>query len=94
MKSLGEVTLDKFVPRLTEEARNIKFERWKMAVSRSLGWIMSAADKASTDPKVSDSTHRLYASIPGAVFAFSTFAILKLATVLSELNSDAGACVI
>ncbi len=32
-------TTDKFLPRLTEDERDVRFERWQEAVKRSLNWV-------------------------------------------------------
>ena len=106
LKTFGdEVTTDKFLPRLTEEERDLRFERWKLAVKKSLGWLREedleeeeedceevereerqTRDSSSNQqqrvkahkPRVSRATKRLYASIPGTVFAFSSFVIWAL----------------
>ena len=66
------LTLDRFLPRLTPNERDVKFERWKEAVDRSMNW--------GVKPKpVTSDEQRLRASIPAAVFAFTSFIIWKIA---------------
>ena len=60
------------------QAQNLRFhitfrlERWKLAVSKSLGWatVTAAAPVAQPSAVVSDSTRRLFASVPPAIFVF------------------------
>ena len=97
LKALGDdVTSDKFLPRLTEEERDLRFERWKLAVKKSLGWLGDDALQDEDDEDedgsfnvrratVTRATKRLYASIPGTVFAFTSF----LMWMLSERMASA-----
>ena len=84
-----EATTDRFLPRLTEEERNAKFERWNMAVERSLGWIKDGESGTSGNKDnpsrevVSDATTRLYASVPAALFIVSAIIMFKVAAAES-----------
>ena len=76
-------SLDKFLPGSSPEEREMRFERWKDAVYRSLGWMKSKDENA----RKSSSTNQIYASLPAAIFFCSTFLLLKLAACLKSRNS-------
>lgn len=68
---------DTFLPTSTEDERDARYSKWKMAVQRSLGW---AVTKRKT---MTEERYRLLASIPGGLFLIGSFALL----LLSELSS-------
>lgn len=70
---------EKFVPSITEDERDIRYTKWKMAVERSLGW---AVPKKST--KMTDERYRLLASIPFSLYFISTFGLIVLAAELAK----------
>ena len=74
--------LDKFLPRASLEERNKKFHRWKSAVSRSLNWA-GASDEKRNSTLLPDN---IAASVPCAVFVFTTFLLCKLADYFVDLN--------
>ena len=74
-------SLDKFLPRLSEDERNMNFIRWKDAVHRSFGWSKSKNTIRSMTP-----SDRIYASVPGAVFVCSSFLLCKIAASLAKQN--------
>ncbi len=75
-ENVGESSKDTFMPRLTEDEREIRFERWKDAVQRSLDWA-SSKDNAKT---ASTSSSRLLRSVAPAIYFFTSFLIFKLAS--------------
>ena len=72
-------SLDKFLPGSSAEERDMRFNRWKDAVSRSLGWVKSKETVRKTS-----STNQIYASLPAAIFVCSTFLLLKIAACLDS----------
>jgi glycerol kinase len=64
---------DTFLPTTTDDERNARYTKWRMAVERSLGWAVSKKSEAMTDEK-----YRLLASIPASLFVLSTFVLLTL----------------
>lgn len=64
---------DTFLPTTTDEERNQRYAKWKMAVERSLGWAVTKKSVIMTDER-----YRLLASIPCGVFLLSTFILLTL----------------
>ncbi|XP_046400391.1 glycerol kinase-like [Ischnura elegans] len=70
-----------FVPAISTDERDVRYNKWKMAVERSLGW---AAPKKS--PKMTDERYRLLASIPFSLYFISTFGLIVLAAELAKHN--------
>lgn len=70
-------SLDKFLPRSTVAERNQKFNRWKEAILRTLGW-------ANVDEcrRIKSHSDYVYGSVPGAVFICSSFLLCKIAAFL------------
>jgi hypothetical protein len=58
---------------LANEARDVKFERWKEAVERSLNWT---SGERRTESRA---TGRINASIAPAIFLFTSLIVCKLA---------------
>ncbi|XP_067007034.1 glycerol kinase 3 [Anabrus simplex] len=72
-----EVPSDMFYPSITEDERDIRYHRWKMAIKRSLNW-QPEPDKEDVD------VHTLIlATMPASLFLVATFGILLLAKKLS-----------
>ncbi|XP_065347191.1 glycerol kinase-like isoform X2 [Cloeon dipterum] len=69
---------DHFHPSVSEDERDIRYAKWKMAIKRSLGWH-------EEQPKsMPDERYRLLSSVPGALFVFSSFISLVVAKYLSK----------
>ncbi|XP_063241536.1 glycerol kinase 3-like [Bacillus rossius redtenbacheri] len=67
---------DTFYPAITEDERDIRYSRWKMAIKRSFGWV--------PDPSTEETTERnkdlsILSSVPVTVFMISAFAVLLVA---------------
>ncbi|KAK9883116.1 hypothetical protein WA026_001316 [Henosepilachna vigintioctopunctata] len=67
---------DTFLPTSTENERDARYTKWKMAVQRSLGWAVNKS-KVMTEER-----YRMLASMPGGLFLLSSFVLL----VLSQLS--------
>lgn len=65
------ITHETFLPTTTEEERNARYTKWKMAVQRSLGWAVTKKSDAMTDERYS-----MLASIPAGLFLLSSFVML------------------
>lgn len=76
------VPSDTFLPTSTEEERNERYKKWKMAVQRSLGWV---TPKTSLD--LTEERYKLLSSIPASLFVISSFSMLALAEALKESAS-------
>jgi glycerol kinase len=72
-------SLDKFLPRLSEEDRDLRFSRWKDAVGRSEGWV-----KSQDQIKATTKANRIYASVPAAIFVFSSFILWRVAACFAN----------
>ncbi|KAH1010801.1 hypothetical protein HUJ05_005044 [Dendroctonus ponderosae] len=70
---------DTFLPTSTEDERDTRYAKWKMAVQRSLGWVSPKKSAVMTEER-----YQLLASIPGSVFAISSFGLLVLAQYLNK----------
>lgn len=62
---------DVFTPSITQENRKARYTKWKMALTRSLGWA-----KPSKSPSMTDKRYHLLASIPPSLFLISSFAMM------------------
>ncbi|KAL1517929.1 hypothetical protein ABEB36_001627 [Hypothenemus hampei] len=70
------VPSDTFLPTSTEDERDTRYTKWKMAVQRSLGWVSPKKSAIMTEER-----YHLLASIPGSVYVIISFGLL----VLSEM---------
>jgi len=55
-----KLTMDTFLPRLTRDQRDVKYERWQKAVDRSLNWPSTNAAAAIADEQAVRSNHHLH----------------------------------
>lgn len=69
-------THETFLPTSTEEERDARYTKWKMAVQRSLGWAVTKKSEAMTDER-----YALLASIPASLFLLSSFMMLVFSQV-------------
>ncbi|KAK9702408.1 FGGY family of carbohydrate kinase [Popillia japonica] len=76
------VASDTFLPTTTDDERNARYTKWKMAVQRSLGW---ATTKKS--PDMTDERYRLLSSIPASLYLISSFGLLVLSKVLVQTEA-------
>nr|CAD7588887.1 unnamed protein product [Timema genevievae] len=70
---------DVFLPTTTDEERDSRYTKWKMAVERSLGWATTKKSVAMTDER-----YRLLASIPASWFLITSFTMLVLSVELGR----------
>ncbi|RZF46022.1 hypothetical protein LSTR_LSTR004735 [Laodelphax striatellus] len=69
LANLGQM----FLPVSTAEERDMRYQKWKMAVQRSVGWATTKKSVAMTDER-----YRLLASIPGSLYILSSFLLLVI----------------
>lgn len=67
------VPSDTFLPTSTEDERDTRYTKWKMAVQRSLGWVSHKRSMVMTEEKF-----QMLASIPGSLYAMFSFGLLVL----------------
>ncbi|GLH10892.1 Putative ribulose kinase [Gryllus bimaculatus] len=79
LKGHQGVPKDYFYPTITEDERDIRYSRWKMAIKRSLNWQPEII--AEKDDSYYYKT--LLSSIPGCWFVFSGFVLLVIAKRLT-----------
>ncbi|XP_022125975.2 glycerol kinase isoform X2 [Pieris rapae] len=70
---------DTFLPTTTDDDRDARYTKWKMAVQRSLGWATTKKSIAMTEER-----YRLLASIPATVYLIGSFAMLVVSSVLKN----------
>lgn len=68
------VAKDTFLPTNTDDERDARYKKWKMAVQRSLGWAYS-----KRSPGMTDERYRLLSSIPFSLFLIASFGMLAFA---------------
>ncbi|KAJ8936130.1 hypothetical protein NQ318_022212 [Aromia moschata] len=72
------VPSDTFLPTSTEDERDARYTKWKMAVQRSLGWAFAKKTSIMTEER-----YKLLASIPGGLYLISSFGLIALSQYLS-----------
>ena len=89
--SMSAATSDEFKPQITEDERDLRFERWGQALERSLNWNGGggnnshggSSSKGGTGGGIhaamSSYSYRLHSSVPCAVFVFTAVALCKVA---------------
>jgi len=97
-------SMDKFLPRLTADERDVLYERWQKAVEVSIFWGDGSSQASPEDAdggcnftqidglrvatrrslSSTDKDHRLRASLPFTLFAFTSFLIWKIACIRSQ----------
>ncbi|XP_044728466.1 glycerol kinase-like [Chrysoperla carnea] len=73
------VPTDTFLPTTTDDERDARYNKWKMAVHRSLGWAQTKKSIAMTDER-----YRLLSSLPASWFLISSFGLLALSNYLGR----------
>ncbi|XP_069677093.1 glycerol kinase 3-like isoform X3 [Periplaneta americana] len=76
LENLQAVGSDIFRPSISEDERDMKYSRWKMAIERSLGWV-TFENNADMDEE--DKQKLVLASMPAGLFLISTVALLLVA---------------
>ncbi|KAJ3662402.1 hypothetical protein Zmor_006753 [Zophobas morio] len=88
LDNIQPVPSDTFLPSITDDQRDIRYARWKMAISRSLGWAEDEVDSDGlaelSDAETSISDETLRTSLPGGLFVFGTIAMLVVADILGK----------
>lgn len=67
------------LPKITNEERDAKYKKWKMAIVRAQSWVSTKERLAMPEER-----YRLLASIPASLFLISTFGILRLSEELQK----------
>jgi len=73
------VPSDTFLPTITEDERDARYTKWKMAVQRSLGWATTKKSVAMTDER-----YRLLSSVPPSLYLIASFGLLVLSEILNK----------
>ncbi|XP_026324497.1 glycerol kinase isoform X2 [Hyposmocoma kahamanoa] len=70
---------DTFLPTTTDDDRDARYTKWKMAVQRSLGWATTKKSIAMTEER-----YKLLASIPATLFLMGSFTMLVVSNMLKD----------
>ncbi|KRT85601.1 hypothetical protein AMK59_2420 [Oryctes borbonicus] len=81
LDNVQAVPSDIFIPSISEDQRDIRYSRWKMAIARSLDWVEDQNDE-NTDQDESAKFHTL----PASLFIIGSFALLALANTISKTS--------
>ncbi|XP_030767741.1 glycerol kinase [Sitophilus oryzae] len=73
------VPIDTFLPTSTEDERDARYTKWKMAVQRSLGWVSHKKSFIMTEER-----YQMLASVPGSLYAILSFGLLVLSNYLHK----------
>lgn len=78
LHEVQSVPSDVFKPAISEDQRDMRYSRWKMAIERSLNWEPEAVEKET------DKEYRIRSSIPVSLFVVSAFCLLIIARQLKK----------
>ncbi|CAG9763173.1 unnamed protein product [Ceutorhynchus assimilis] len=78
---------DVFSPSISIDVRDMKYTRWKMGISRSLGWAIEDEKKTYRsylmgDEESHSAEESIASALPGTLFLFGSAALITLAHVL------------
>jgi hypothetical protein len=86
-----DLTMDRFLPRLTDSQRDIRYERWKVAQQNSFNWTDTqtvSPSFASSVPyynyNLTNHERFLRASVSPAIFLWSSFLLWKVSHSFSS----------
>ena len=84
-KGSMDLTMDRFLPRLTDDQRDIRYESWKNAQKKSFDWADAQDQKQSTASAKSQHNYNLTnherllrASVCPAIFFWTSFLLWKI----------------
>lgn len=77
LASMHSVPSDTFYPSISDDARDIRYSRWKMAIQRCLDWDVSSDKDQKEHMNLSD---HLIASIPAGMYLIASAVILFFAS--------------
>ena len=87
-----DLTMDRFLPRLTDNQRDIRYELWKNALNKSFNWVDKREDlKSPSVPPMPNNTYNLTnherwlrASLSPAIFFWTSFVLWKISYSFSS----------
>ncbi|XP_022918245.1 glycerol kinase 3-like isoform X2 [Onthophagus taurus] len=79
LENVQAVPSDTFVPAITEDQRDIRYSRWKMAIARGLDWV---DDRDNEDTDQDENTK--FNTLSAGLFMVSSFALLVLASSVAK----------
>uniref|UniRef100_A0A6P7GN93 Probable glycerol kinase n=1 Tax=Diabrotica virgifera virgifera TaxID=50390 RepID=A0A6P7GN93_DIAVI len=71
------VPCDNFTPQISENLRDIKYSRWKMAIARSLGWAKPAESNG-------DLKRKIVSAVPAGLFVIGVAAIIVISEIINK----------
>jgi glycerol kinase len=88
LDNIQPVPSDTFLPSISDDQRDIKYARWKMAISRSLGWAEDEDDAESygelSDIEDSITDEVFLSTLPGGLFILGTMVMLLAAEIFEK----------
>ncbi|GJQ77199.1 hypothetical protein Trydic_g14870 [Trypoxylus dichotomus] len=91
LDNVQPVPSDIFIPSISEDQRDIKYSRWKMAIARSLDWVEGRDDENTGLPSISkfedecdEDESAKFHTLPASLFIIGSFALLALAKTISK----------
>ncbi|KAJ9585126.1 hypothetical protein L9F63_003078 [Diploptera punctata] len=81
LHEMTAVGCDTFKPSISEDERDVRYSRWKMAIERSFGWAYEDKDTEITEE---EREQRILSSIPAGIFIITTLGLLMLAKQLDQ----------
>lgn len=71
------VPCDTYIPRISDNLRDMKYVQWKRAINRSLGWATTDTSKNSTKGRIS-------AAVPAGLFLIGVAVIIIVSEILQK----------
>uniref|UniRef100_A0A1Y1KDG7 Probable glycerol kinase n=1 Tax=Photinus pyralis TaxID=7054 RepID=A0A1Y1KDG7_PHOPY len=79
LKNIQTVPSDVFLPSITENQRDVKYARWKMAIARSLDW----ADDKEGEVEEDEKKVPVLRGVSAGLFVLTTFCVLIVAQMVA-----------
>ncbi|KAK4872391.1 hypothetical protein RN001_014420 [Aquatica leii] len=92
LENIQSVSSDVFTPAITENQRDMKYARWKMAIARSLDWADDNEEEvdeglpaiSKLEDEVEEDKSSVLNGLPGGLFLLTTFGVLIIAQMITN----------
>ncbi|XP_049947786.1 glycerol kinase-like [Schistocerca serialis cubense] len=85
IKNVCLSSTDVFEPSVSEDERDIKYSKWKMAIERSLNWELEIVEEELAQLHGDDKEKYLQSSIPFSLFVVLSFGLLAISQHLAKV---------
>ncbi|KAG8291146.1 hypothetical protein J6590_068009 [Homalodisca vitripennis] len=78
LKNMQPVPSDTYLPAISDDERDLRYAKWKMAIHRSIGWDLEASPNSSQNNNSSNGTDNILKLMPCGVFLMSSISLILL----------------